>query len=188
MQSALLDGDIWRLAEIWLKGVGMKRYLCLVLCGLVLILAACAPHQPDPTIGPITYYLNDVGNYFGDAAKVYLAKNCFDLHESITLQITLQAGNIDLDVAQRSFIVQGPLYTDKPPQRFVWNPPTAAVLRVSDPAQQYDWTLPDLEPGMYMLVIGNPTSEKITRMEEFGVTYLRNFYDVNIPCAQLEAE
>ncbi|MCA0351345.1 MAG: hypothetical protein LCH85_05055 [Chloroflexi bacterium] len=164
----------------------MKRYMCLVLGVLVLVLGACGPSQPNPTAGPIMYHLNDVGNYFGDAASIYLPKNCFDLHEAITMHITLQAGNIDLDLAQSSFIVQGPLYTDTV-QRFVWNPPTAAVLRVSDPAQQYDWKLPDLEPGIYMLVIGNPTSEKITRMQ-FGVTYLRNFYDVNIPCNQLEAE
>ncbi|MFD3162682.1 hypothetical protein [Herpetosiphon sp. NSE202] len=166
----------------------MKRYLCSVLGALVLVFGGCGPSQPDPTAQAITYRLakEGEGRHFGDDAKVYLPKNCFDLHESITMQITLQAGNIDLDLTRLSFIVKGPLYPDIP-QRFVWNPPTATILRVGDPAQQYDWTLPDLEPGMYMLVIGDSTSEKITRME-FGVTYLRNFYDVNIPCNQLETE
>ncbi|MFD3163632.1 hypothetical protein [Herpetosiphon sp. NSE202] len=165
----------------------MKRFKCLVVGGLVLVLGACGPSQPDPTAQAITYRLAQEGADFSDAASVYLPKNCFDLHESITLRLTLQAGTINLHLEQLSFIVQGPLYTDKTPQRFVWTPPTATVLRASDPAQQYDWTLPNLEPGMYILVIGSGNSEQVTRML-FGVTYLQNFYDVNIPCAQLEAE
>ncbi|GAA5527348.1 hypothetical protein [Herpetosiphon gulosus] len=164
----------------------MERYMCSILGVLVLVLAACGPNQPDPTAQAITYRLAQEGAHFSDTANVYLPKNCFDLHESITIRLTLQAGTLNLHLAQLSFIVKGPLYTDAP-QRFVWTPPTATVLRASDPAQQYDWTLPDLEPGMYILVIGSGNSEEPTRML-FGVTYLQNFYDVNIPCDQLETE
>ena len=159
----------------------------IIGCLVVFACGACGPRQPDPTIAPITYHLNEVGNYFGDDASISLLKNCFDRHESITIQFIVQAGTIDLDLTQHSFIVQGPIDTTDTPQRFVWTPPIATVLRVSDPAQQYDWTLPDLKPGMYILVIRNPTSEKITRML-FGVTYLQNFYDIKIPCDQLKAE
>ena len=160
----------------------------IIGCLMVFACGACGPLQPDPTAQAITYRLvkEGEGRHFGDDAKVYLPKNCFDLHESITMHITLQAGTINLHLEQLSFIVKGPLYTDAP-QRFVWTPPTATVLRASDPAQQYEWTLPDLEPGIYILVIGDPTSEKVTRML-FGVTYLQNFYDIKIPCDQLKAE
>ena len=160
----------------------------IIGCLMVFACGACGPSQPDPTAQSITYRFAKEGEgmHFGDDAKVYLPKNCFDQHESITMHITLQAGTINLHLEQLSLIVKGPLYTDAP-QRFVWTPPTATVLRASDPAQQYDWTLPDLEPGMYILVIGDPTSEQATRML-FGVAYLRNFYDVNIPCDQLKAE
>ena len=161
----------------------------IIGCLMVFACGACGPLQPDPTAQAITYRLvkEGEGRHFGDDAKVYLPKNCFDRDESITMHITLQAGIIDLDLTQHSFIVQGPIDTTDTPQRFVWTPPIATVLRVSDPAQQYDWTLPDLKPGMYILVIRNPTSEKITRML-FGVTYLQNFYDIKIPCDQLKAE
>ncbi|GAA5528025.1 hypothetical protein [Herpetosiphon gulosus] len=158
----------------------------IVALAFMPIFGSCGPTQPDPTSGPITYKLDEQGNLFGDQALIHIAKNCFERDEPITIQITLQAGTVDLEFDQLTFMVKGPFRATSQ-QQFDWQSPDPIILQPNDPEIQYEWTLPALEPGIYLLLYsyqGFQTPLSIS----FGVTYLENFYDVKIPCANLEAE
>ncbi len=180
MQSALLDGDIWRLAEIWLKGVGMKRYLCLVLCGLVLILGGCSSinREPDPTLRSINSRLDqDVGSRFGPDATIMLTKNCFSLHEPVPIHLTLQAGTRDLPIGRSHLFVEGPFQADSSVNlsRSNWVPDGfPPVIKVGEPMIQTTWTVTPTMEGIYHLRWEDEQGFRSPLSVGFGVGYIVN--------------
>ena len=164
----------------------------IIALAFMPIFGSCGPTQPDPTAGPITYKLDEEGSLFSDQALIHIAKNCFERDESITVNITLQAGTVDLESDQLTFTVKGP-FRATVQQQIVWKSPDPIIPQPSKPALlHFEWTLPALEPGIYTLSYEYiyPSQQRSTSPLpiSFGVTYIENFYDLKIPCSQLEAE
>ena len=166
----------------------MKRYMCLVLGVLVLVLAACGPislRPVNPTAGPVDYALQQGGNIFGPNAVVQTAKNCWESQEPKSIMMQIEAGNFDLDFAQTRFYLAGPLGQE--PQRYYWEPiDPPARLAANGAVFQQVWTPPITQEGVYTLYVEHRGSHQPTGFK-FGVGYIINVATLNdIPCVDLQ--
>lgn len=166
----------------------MKRYMCLVLGVLVLVLVTCGPNnrQPNPTAGPVIQNLASVSMMFGEAARIKTEKNCVEANEPIIIDISLQAGSSDLDLANVQIFLQGP--RGAPTQEtVVWNYlPAGRRLIPNGESVSSQWIVQLPKEGWYSLYLDSYGTSLASNFG-FGVGYLTNpFTDKRVPCSDLQ--